>query len=457
MSGYYWDTNRTSKDRNMLFVGSDTDSKKEMTSYDRRTMVRMSRYLVKNTGIAKAAIRDLALYSIGDGLVPQAQTDDESWNDQAEAMFQEWTKKADIREQLNLTELCHTWSRSIDVDGDVFVLPIQTKQGAKLQTIRSHRIHVTNYPENIFDGVKLDTSDRPLYYVIDDNKRRISAFNLLHLCEPHNSDGIRSEPSTAHAINNLFDVREILALEKKGVKLNSAIATVIKTPMPTEAAGFLGRQNSTTQNGQSTTLESIMGGGIVPRLAPGEDISSFTSSRPSPTFDGFIEHFIRDFCVGIGLPFEFVWNTAALGGTAQRFVLEKAQRRFEQRQQTIAKAMTRIWQWYIATQIQAGLLPNNPQFWRIDWQFPKKITVDAGRQSKATIEEIKMGLETYRGDYASRGKDWKKQLKEKAIEEAYINELADEYGITPDRISQKSNINISETKQVTEEKDDDSE
>jgi len=320
------------------------------------------------------------------------------------------------------------------VDGDVFVLLTETGGRPKLQTISCHRLNLNEPNNNIWDGVRLDANDRPTRYIVDES-RSIAPRDIIHLFDPHSFDAVRGAPSTAHAINNMFDVREILALEKKGVKLNSAIATVIKTPSPTEGEGFLGEPVS--NNNDSTTLESIISGGVVPRLQPGEDITSFTSSRPSPTFDGFIEHFVRDFAVGIGLPLEFIWTASALGGTAQRFVLQKAQRRFEQRQEVLTKALTRIWQWFVAKRINDGLLPSNDEWRRVGWQTPRKITVDSGRESKATIEEVKMGLTGYKEDYASRGKDWREELRQRAEEERFLQELADENGINRERISQR--------------------
>lgn len=48
-----------------------TDAKKELTPHARRELVRKSRYLNKNSGFAREVVGDMAIYSTGDGILPQ--------------------------------------------------------------------------------------------------------------------------------------------------------------------------------------------------------------------------------------------------------------------------------------------------------------------------------------------------------------------------------------------------
>ena len=94
-------------------------------------------------------------------------------------------------------------------------------------------------------------------------------------------------------------------------------------------------------------------------------------------------------------------------GTASRFILEKAQRRFEERQQTLINRLcNRVWGWVIATGIKRGDLPKSDAWYKVRWQAPKKITVDYGRESKAHAEALKLGTRTLSEDAGERGQDW---------------------------------------------------
>jgi hypothetical protein len=45
-----------------------TDARKELTPHARRELVRKSRYLMKNSGVAREVVGDMAIYSTGDAI-----------------------------------------------------------------------------------------------------------------------------------------------------------------------------------------------------------------------------------------------------------------------------------------------------------------------------------------------------------------------------------------------------
>ena len=77
-----------------------TDAKRELTPYVRRELVRRSRYLAKNSGFVRELIGNMALYSVGDGIRVQAQSDSAEWNRRAEAYFREWSARCEVTGRL---------------------------------------------------------------------------------------------------------------------------------------------------------------------------------------------------------------------------------------------------------------------------------------------------------------------------------------------------------------------
>jgi capsid protein len=199
------------------------------------------------------------------------------------------------------------------------------------------------------------------------------------------------------------DKKDILGFEKIGVKVSSAIGLKV-TKKGSLQDNFMGTASTTSDGVGGTRHHEAMAGGAVLMFEPGETAETFSSDRPSPTFTGFLEYIDRDVAVGLGVPLEFVWDASKLGGTAQRFVLQLAQTKFEERQRLLARNAERVRNWVIAKGINRGDIRFHQDWWRVEWQFASKITVDVGREAQANREDYIAGLRTAKEDYAERGK-----------------------------------------------------
>ena len=56
------------------------DTSLDLTPGVRSELVRRSRYLVKNSGFLQEIVGSMAMYSIGDGIMPQPASKDDAWN-----------------------------------------------------------------------------------------------------------------------------------------------------------------------------------------------------------------------------------------------------------------------------------------------------------------------------------------------------------------------------------------
>src|SRR2546430_14112068 len=89
--------------------------------------------------------------------------------------------------------------------------------------------------------------------------------------------------------------------------------------------------------------------------------------------------------------------------------------------------------------------PDN--WWHVTIRPPKAVNVDTGRQSQAVLEELEAGTRTFQDVCAELGHDWRHVLRQKAVEAKFINDLADEFDVTREQISQlaKQTMSIKET------------
>jgi hypothetical protein len=69
------------------------------------------------------------------------------------------------------------------------------------------------------------------------------------------------------------------------------------------------------------------------------------------------------------------------------------------------------------------------QWWKATYHTPRQTTIDAGRDSAADREDLKLGLTSYASIYASRGEFWQDAIDQKIAEQAYIRSKCEAAGI----------------------------
>lgn len=441
----YWDGIKRSRERND--IPYMLKSARYGNTHGRREMASLSRYLYDNDGVVRGAINDMARYSFP--LLPQAKTDDAYWNHDAEEYFEDWANYCDASGRYGFSEFQKLLSIGIDRDGDSGVL-FAEDNGIKLQYVESHRIgDYIEHDDKHVDGVKVDRHGKPLSYVVAEEyssagtfytphvkSRVISSKNMMLLLEPERSQQYRGMPAIKHAANHIRDIKEILDYEKVGVKNLSTIAAVLESETG-EADPDAWNTSDIVEDATRLTINEVQSGSI-PVLKKGEKLTPFDYNRPSSTFEGFLEFLIREFAVGIGLPYEFLWHPAGITGPAQRFIMGKAQRRFAERQRLFYPFVQKVWALVIAQGIRQGKLTDIEGWNRCRIQCPAQLTIDAGREAREEREDVASGLMTLREHYGRRGLDWQSECQQRGKELKYLIEksavLAKETGLDEKQI-----------------------
>jgi lambda family phage portal protein len=379
--------------------------------------------MYRNIGLVKGAVDSIAAYSIGPGLRPQYRGSDQEFGKLAEAYWRDVVSPApEVTGRMTWTDLLMALSRSIDVDGDVFV--VLTDSG-KLQVVEGHRV-CEGDDYGTIDGVFIGKLGEPTAYLVETNDqyRKIPSDLVVHLMELERSDQIRGASALARALNHLRDLKLVTEFEKDALKVQSSIAAVIVSQdgdAISNTGGFFGKiQERDSTN--DVAREEITSSANIPRLAPGEKIENLSPTRPGSNFENFAKFLIRDIALGLNLPPEFVYDPASVGGAGMRFVVAKAQRRFEQRQRLlIDRFCSRAWRYFIARAIAAGDLPAVEDYDRVSWQTPKSLTVDAGREAQQAREDYKAGLSTLADYFGELGQDWQEQVDQRKQEQLYVS------------------------------------
>ena len=411
------------------------DAKRDLTPGIRSELTRRSRYLHKNSGFVRELVGNMAIYSTGDGIKPQAQSPDPNWNRQAEEYFANWAAQCEVTRRFSFEECQSLVCRGIDVDGEYFIHKTRDPfQRPVLQLIESHRIGDASGSEETVDGIGLDEVGAPLFYrlLLDDGKYRdLPAASVLHVFEPESISAVRHPATIQHSINHVLDEMELLALEKHAVKDNADVARVLKTARGEidESGDFsLGNAANALEQSDPGALQKIIGGKLV-ALKVDESLESFASNRPSPTFTGFLEWLRRDSALGV-LPFEFTADSSKIGGAGVRLVVAKADRRFSFRQLILIQRFIRpVWAYVIGDAIASGALPLVKNWHRISATTPRRITVDAGREAQQNRADVELGIKTLAEHFAEQGMDFEDEMRVRAQNARHILDLATEYAI----------------------------
>lgn len=434
-----------SNKRQWVWAPWPADMKKTMTVFDRQELTRKMRWLYVNAGLVRQMVSDMCLYSVGDGINPQAASGNSMWDAAAEKYFTNWgNRSCEITGRYSLKEIQQIICKLIDRDGEIFILKTRGKDGTpKLQLIESHRVGTTSnadgIPSGIYDGIMFDKFGAVIGYNVirsDGTGRLINSSSIMHVHHPEQVSGARAYSPMQHSINNLIDILEVLSLEKLAVKSNADIVRTISRENPQfdgtesdfQAFGMRPQDYPKGVYDNPSQAGSFVGGKIL-SLAPGEKLESFESNRPNATFTGFIEHLQRDSTAGV-LPYEFVADPTKAGGAAARLVVAKAERVFSSRQQVlINRLLIPTWGYVIGNAIANGDLPPNDNWHRVNWVTPRRVTVDAGREASANQRDIEMGLKTLSDHFAEQGMDAREEIRKRAADARMIIDMAENYNV----------------------------
>jgi len=434
-----WESARQSVHRTRVDAPAPTDFRLELTDSVRREMVRLSRWLEKNNGLFRQIISDTAIYTIGDGIMMQANGGDFDWQSLVEAEWDQESESPEVTGRFSLLESLYIICEALDRDGEIFIIKAKRNGIPKFQLVETHRVEtpfdMTSDP-SINDGIKYNKFGVPTVYYVkqsDGNFTPVPASAMMHVYNPTHASASRAYPPHQHAITNLRDEMDLLSMEKVAAKDNARISRILKTNDlgPDNGDIGLGVPNTSGTPTNTTEMNRILGG-VTAVLQPNEELISHQSARPTTAFTGFIEHLRRDSCLG-SLPFEFLADPTKAGGASVRLVVAKAGRYFSHRQNIIIKRfLNPYFQYWLGTKINRGDLPSARNWWKVEWMTPRSVTVDAGRDAVSDRADLEMGRTTIEDDFAARGYQYEKTMRKRAKNFLFLEKLAKDTGLSRD-------------------------
>jgi len=438
------------KNRSWIYDTTSDESVNPPT-YARTKIVSLTRYLVNNYSLCERILSVSEIYGVGPGLSANATTKDPDFNTANTEAFDNWASSCfcSANNQYNLYEMQKLIVRELIIAGEVFIVLVKSPSGyPQLMLVPTESVkHSGEQSDDSIDGLYLDPFSKVIAYNIftGKNYQKVDASNVIHLMRHKQIGQLRGIGSFAASLNSLRDHKDLIVLEKKAVKVHSALAAVVKKqsgeagptglfgdPQPASVTGIV----ATSPVNSNIGLEKAFGGNVV-YTEPNEQVDLLTSKRSTEGFMNFLELLLRDVCLNLSIPYEFLVDAKSLTGVGVRFVLSDAAFFFSNLQNILIDgAMQRIYGWVTASFINDKKVqaPNGDLPYAVSWTKPISITIDPSRASNADIALMQNSMTTFETYYSARGKNWVHELRQHALEEQYLNQLSEETGVAIGRL-----------------------
>jgi lambda family phage portal protein len=419
------------------------------SNYDRVELMKRARDLAENVGLVRSILMKFASHTAAN-VSYQARTENPEVNTEVEAYWAEWWDKCDLTTRHTGSTLMQVAMMSMLRDGDFLIVLVRDKDGnLKIQGIEADRL---GDPFKVYTSLDLiggihidrDTGAPSAYDIYNRSigdfytyQATIPSSQAFHLFDPLRIDQYRGISAFHTAINDATDIYDIINFEKMAAKNASSQAGIVKRNN-NNASDLSSLTNDEDLNGNTIKLEAIESGKIS-YLEPGEDIIFPDGpSRPSGAFAEFHKILLRNICLGLGIPYSFAVDPSAMSGPTARLEMQQAGRTFRRYQKLLDdKVLRPIKNIVIADAVSRGLIENNvgTRTTKGIFNFGANVSIDLGRESQANLSEFRAGLMTASQIYSERGLDFESSMRQRAIEAKLIKDLASEYEVSADTIS----------------------
>jgi len=409
-----------------------------------------SRYIYASSSTVNGAVMQKAGKIFGGSWRFQSHSEDKEFVKAVEADMESIDRMLDIRgPQFPWRRSVKIESKSLDVDGDVFVLLTETKTGfPQLQYLEAHRIGQTNYDnddrvqEGKYKGLKIKSGiiyneygREVAYRVLDEdgeNWRDVSARDMVHVTDPDWFSQGRGVPTIAAGMLDWYDLAEVRNFEKIAQKVNAALTLKEKNET--------GRADVANQliNGQSGATNApfqseLINGGLIRYLKNSASLEAHESNRPSEGFLKFSDKIEASAFLALRWRREML-DSSAVGGAGVRAFQRDINDAICDRVDVITAYRKRIALYVIAKRAKQGVYTLPEDWMKCSFTKPREFTVDDGNSRKADREDLRAGLASENDILARRGYDPIEYVAKRAEFLAKRDAIAEAAGIDPVRL-----------------------
>jgi len=400
-----------------------------------------ARYEVRNNTYAKGIVDTLANDIIGPGPRLQILTDNEKFNRTVEERFTDWTMHCDylgigsLADQLRLVilQLCESGEALIGSQTDSEAKGGNV--GYRLLMIEPDRLatpwkFLNN--QKIRDGIEVNELGKPIAYHINQKHPgskdiwsaavlgefdRIDADQIIHIFRQDRPGQNRGVPWLTPALPLFAKLRRYTLAVVQAAETAADLAAVMKT-------------NSPDLNVE-TDIESMdeieIPRGTILSLPAGWDTFQFKAEQPSSTYKEFKAEIINEIARCLNMPYNVAAaNSAGYNYASGRLDWQVYFRSIRTLQRWIELRVCEpiLAAWLTEARLYRGLLPMAlVKKIKTQWFWPGTEHVDPQKEANGQKTRLANLTTNLAEEWSRQGKDWKKQIAQRAKEVAYCEEL----------------------------------
>lgn len=402
-----------------------------------------ARQLNRDDGTAAGLTQTLVANIVGTGSNPQARVDfgalglteeqGEALNEQIEAAFKRFSRKADVTGQLSFAD-CQALVLRQKIESGEFLVALEViSRQIALNMIEPDRLDLSlnkqgEEGDRIRMGVEVDGRGAPVAYHIleshpgdirgkgSNTAKRYARFDgwrpkMLHGFRYERPGQTRGVPWAAPVLDLFDDFSQYMEAERVAARVAACFAVFIKKVNPYGAAEAAAEE--TQSDGKR--LEGLEAG-MIQYLGENEEMQGFSPNRPGSTFDMFVMRLLRIIASAFGLPYELVsMDFSKANYSNMRAALLEARRMFKTHQQQLEHTFCQpIYERVVELAILRGeiALPyavfeaNREAVCRARWIHPGWGWVDPEKEVDSALKAIAGGLSSLADETANNGRDW---------------------------------------------------
>ena len=392
-----------------------------ITSYDRKTLLSVSRNLSENYGPFKSLCKLMKNLVVGTAFQPSSDSTDAEFRAEAERV---------IRDQFLAYGAYAGGGRTVmsmiaeipDIlmrDGEVFILLTEFETGfPAIQIIPAHRIGSRAWKDDTIikdgpykskrciDGIVISDTGRTIgYNFLDDDPlldRVIPVESMIHEFSNDYPEGLRGLPMLSHGLNACRDVMTSGEWEQINLLFRSSVMAIENSAdgiaTGTHPGNYFdessGASDSSTAEPaceQRTTAERVNSPARILnfKAGSGQKIELLKHDNPGPIYESFCNRLFAEVCAGIPIPISMVpgGNSGSKGGgTAERRDIEIMRRTILMMQAKITPSVKRIFGYATAKLMKNGAIPQSPDWWKWSFSRPSTFSIDQGRDLQALLD-----------------------------------------------------------------------
>ena len=434
-------TNRHNQNHWLYADARDADS---LIRQSLPTLRNRARYEVRNNSYAKGILETKANDLVGTGPRLQIQTDDPEFDHTVEDRFSQWSNGCDMGGKMSLAEILRlAGSLQQDESGESFIImqSAKTKQRAirlRLLVVEPDRVQTPLglfgssgfNSEKIRDGIEVDEYGRPVnYYILKKHPGStyslsvtgeydtVPASQVIHLYRQDRPGQSRGVPWITPAIPLFAQLRRYTLATIEAAEQAANIAAVLES----EPAG--------TETDEIEAMEEIeIARGSMLTVPAGTKMNQFKSEQPTATYEMFKHEILNEIGRCLNMPFNVVAaNSSKYNYASGRLDWQVYFRSIRTIRGWIERVvLNRIfYAWLREAILIRGYLPGfgpNVQV-RPTWFWPGAEHVDPKKEADAQEKRLRNLTSNLSNEYALQGKDWERELRQRAKEQKLLDEL----------------------------------